>query len=136
MSICITAGRNVSITRNVFLNAAGHNCIALNMRLGQPHQKALIIENVSLNGGHSTGTEVENKHNNDFSFCYSEWDSTVFADNRIEQQYPDIALRGYTGGIEIHGSHSSAVRNIIVGCKPAIYVASTLPFYAKGAVPD
>jgi len=126
-------GARVWIHDNRFLNGAGHNDVQLvdDTTFGgtSPNREAYIVGNVFLNGGHYTGTgNVENVYNSDFSFGYSEWASTVAQGNHIEQQNPDIALRGYTGGFEIHGSDSVFVDNTIIGCYPAMYVASTPKF--------
>ncbi|MDQ6762490.1 MAG: hypothetical protein M3015_07670, partial [Bacteroidota bacterium] len=86
----------------------------------------LVIENCKfLNGGYYVGTSIANKNQIDFSFIYSEWDSTIVKNNIIQQQNIDIALGNYTGGIEFHGNNSSASNNVIDGCWPGIYITSS-----------
>ena len=109
---------NITIENNVLKNCAGHNMIATS------GEKALIQNNRLSNGGHYVGSSVENKHNADFSFMYVASSNSIVTGNIIEQEDPDIALRGYTGGIELHGTGTTAVRNTIRGCNPAIYIAN------------
>jgi hypothetical protein len=109
---------NISIENNVLKNCAGHNMIATS------GEKALIKNNRLSNGGHYVGSTVENKHNTDFSFMYIASRNSIVSGNIIEQEDPDIALRGYTGGIELHGTGTTAVRNTIKGCNPAVYIAN------------
>ncbi len=102
------------------------NCSGTNMLNIMGDGSSLIIKNCNfLNGGNYVGTIVANKNQIDFSFIYSEWDSTVVNNNLIRQQNIDIALGNYTGGIELHGSNSSATNNVIEGCWPGIYVTSS-----------
>jgi len=82
---------NITIENNVLKNCAGHNMIATS------GEKALIQNNRLSNGGHYVGSSVENKHNADFSFMYVASSNSIVAGNIIEQEDPDIALRGYTG---------------------------------------
>lgn len=86
----------------------------------------LLIDSCNLNnGGNYIGSDKPNSNQTDFSFIYSEWDSTTVTNNNIVQNNIDIALENYTGGIELHGSHSNAFNNIIKGCWPAIYITSS-----------
>jgi len=109
---------NITIENNVFMNCAGHNMIATG------GNGALVRNNRLQNGGHYVGTKIENRHNADFSFMYIASNDSVVSDNLIEQQDPDIALRGGSGGIEIHGSNSVVTDNTVRGCNPAIYIAN------------
>jgi hypothetical protein len=109
---------NIIIENNVLKNCAGHNMIVTSGK------KAVIRNNRLLNGGHYVGSQVENKHNSDFSFMYIASSNSLISGNIITQEDPDIALRGWTGGIEIHGSNSSAVYNSIKGCNPAVYIVN------------
>ena len=65
------------------------------------------------------------KINIDYSFIYSEWDSTFIKNNIIQQQNIDIGLGNYSGGYELHGNFSSASGNLIEGCWPAIFITSS-----------
>jgi len=109
---------NITIENNVLKNCAGHNMIVTSGK------KALIRNNRLFNGGHYVGSPTENRHNTDFSFMYIASSDSVVSDNSIAQEDPEIALRGWTGGIELHGSNTTAVRNTIAGCNPAIYIAN------------
>jgi hypothetical protein len=85
---------------------------------------ARITGNRFFNGGHYVGTPTENINNRDFSFIYSQWSNTTVSDNHIEQQDIDIALHHYTGGCELHGSSSRFTNNTVIGCDPAVWIAS------------
>ncbi|MEO6820509.1 MAG: glycosyl hydrolase family 28-related protein [Ginsengibacter sp.] len=113
-------GENFHISNLTIKNCAGTNMINI---MGQG--KNLIIENSTfLNGGNYVGIPLANSNQYDFSFIYSEWDSTIVKNNFITQENIDIALGNYTGGIELHGSFCTAENNIITGCWPAIYITS------------
>ena len=120
-AIFIYLGRNVSISQIWIKNCAGCNMIDIK---GDGH-KLLIEKCTLLNGGNYVGTPIANEHQFDFSFIYSEWDSTTVQQNTIEQQNIEIALANYTGGIEMHGSNSVAQNNVITGCFPGIYITSS-----------
>jgi len=109
---------NITIEDNVFLNCAGHNMIVTNGK------GALVRNNRLQNGGHYVGTQIENRHNADYSFMYIASTDSMVSGNLIEQQDPEIALRGWTGGIEVHGSNSTVTDNTVRGCNPAIYIAN------------
>ncbi len=114
-------GENYHIYRVTIKNCSGTNMLNI-MNDG----KNLSVENCRfLNGGNYVGVPVANRGQIDFSFVYSEWDSTIVKDNIFQQQNIDIALANYTGGIELHGSNSVASDNWIEGCWPAIYIASS-----------
>lgn len=88
-------------------------------------KNAIIKNSVFLNGGWNVGSDsIANTANGDFSFIFSEWDNSVFESDSIIQQYPDIALQYYTGGIEIHGNNSAVNNTYIYGCNPALYICS------------
>jgi parallel beta-helix repeat protein len=110
--------KNITIENNVLKNCAGYNMITTSGK------KALIKNNRLLNGGHYVGSPAENKHNADFSFMYIASSDSIVSGNIIEQEDPDIALRGYTGGIELHGSNTTSVHNTVKGCNPAIYIVN------------
>jgi hypothetical protein len=135
-----SGGSNVSITGSRFLNCAGHNVIALNCTssggVWKSGKGARIAGNRFINGGHYVGTPTENVHNRDFSFIYSEWTETTVSGNHIEQQDIDIALHHYTGGCELHGSSSRFTKNTVIGCDPAVYVASAPAAIADITVSD
>ena len=102
------------------------NCPGTNMINIMGKGMGLVIENCKfINGGNYVGSSIPNKNQYDFSFLYSEWDSTIVRNSIIQQQDVDIALGNYSGGIELHGSFSSASGNLIEGCWPAIYVTSS-----------
>ena len=113
-------GENFHISNLTIKNCAGTNMIDI---MGEG--KNLIIKNSTfLNGGNYVGIPIANSNQFDFSFIYSEWDSTIVKNNFISQQNIDIALENYTGGIELHGSYCSAENNTIIGCWPAVYITS------------
>lgn len=121
-AIFISSGNNCYIHDITIKNCSGTNMINIMSRGSN-----IVIENCKfINGGNYVGTPLPNKFQYDFSFIYCEWDSTTVKNNRIEQQDINIALRNYTGGIELHGSYSSATENVIVGCWPAIYITSSV----------
>ena len=102
------------------------NCSGTNMINIMSKGRGLIIENCKfINGGNYVGNPFPNTGQYDYSFIYTEWDSTEVQNNIIEQQNIDIALQNYTGGIELHGSNTSAIANTIKGCWPAIYISSS-----------
>ena len=101
------------------------NCSGTNMVNLMGKGRNVTIEKCRfINGGNFVGSSQPNLNQVDFSFIYSEWDSTIIRNNSIEQQNINIALENYSGGIELHGSNSSAVSNYIEGCWPAIYITS------------
>jgi len=120
-AIFISRGNDFSARHISIKNCAGSNMIIL-----KDNGHHAIIENCKLlNGGNFVGTKKTNQYQVDFSFIYTEWDSSLINHNHIEQTQPNIALQNYTGGIEIHGSYSSANNNYIRGCFPGIYITST-----------
>ena len=103
------------------------NCSGTNMLNIMSKGSNLKVENCRfLNGGNYVGISNPNKFQYDFSFIYSEWDSTIVRNNVIEQQDINKGLGNYTGGIELHGSFSSASFDTIIGCWPAIYITSSM----------
>lgn len=124
-AIYIRDGNNVVIKSITIKNCAGRDMIIISGN----GKNATIEKSTFLNGGNFVGGASPNKYQSDFSFIYTEWDSTAIKNNRIEQQNIDIALDGYSGGIEIHGSYSRVIGNIIIGCNPAVYITSS--FHAK-----
>lgn len=114
-------GENYRILNVTIKNCSGTNMLNI-MRKG----KNLLVENCRfINGGNYVGTGIPNSGQIDFSFVYSEWDSTIVKNNIIQQQNIDIALGNYSGGIELHGNNSTARDNYIEGCWPAIYISSS-----------
>lgn len=106
-------------------NVTIKNCASTNMIIIMGLGKNLLIENSTfLNGGNYVGITKANTNQYDFSFIYTEWDSTIVKNNIITQENIEIALAYYTGGIELHGSFCTAENNIITGCLPAIYITS------------
>lgn len=120
-AIFIDNGSNIIVKNITIKNCAGRNMIILK----GTGSKALIQQSTFLNGGNYVGSATPNKYQTDFSFIYTEWDSSSVINNHIEQQNVDIALSAYTGGIEIHGSYSNASANTIIGCYPAVYITSS-----------
>jgi parallel beta-helix repeat protein len=103
------------------------NCSGTNMLNIMGHGSKLLIENCKfLNGGNYVGVPEPNKNQVDFSFVYSEWDSTLFRKNTVKQENIDIGLGKNSGGVELHGSFSSATNNYFEGCNPAIYISSDI----------
>lgn len=103
------------------------NCSGTNMLNIMGKGKNLLIENCQfINGGNYVGVPKPNKNQVDFSFIYSEWDSTIVKKNSIEQKNIEIGLGNYCGGIELHGNNSEAFENVIKGCWPAIYISSNM----------
>src|SRR6185437_15792974 len=103
------------------------NCSGTNMLNIMGKGKNLLIENCQfINGGNYVGVTNPNQNQVDFSFVYSEWDSTNVIDNLIEQVNRKIGLGNYCGGIELHGNNSKAFKNVIKGCWPAIYITSDM----------
>lgn len=120
-AVLIKRGKNLSLTDMVFKNSSGRTMLNI---MGKGSN--LIIENCQfLNGGNYVGSTPANQNQTDFSFIYSEWDSTFVRNNIIEQQDIDIALQNYCGGIEIHGSNSKVSNNTITGCWPSLYITSS-----------
>ncbi len=102
------------------------NCSGNDMLIIMGEGSNLVIENCKfLNGGNFVGTSIPNKNQYDYSFIYTEWDNTLVKNNFIKQQNIDIGLGNYSGGIELHGSNSSAINNVIEGCWPGIYISSS-----------
>lgn len=120
-AIFIKHGGNLNVKNIVIKNNAGRNMIML---VGKG-TGALVTKSTFLNGGHYVGSKKENKNQTDFTFVYLEWDSSRVINNRIEQQNIDIALRSFTGGVELHGSYSHAMGNTIIGCNPGMFVESS-----------
>lgn len=119
-AIFIIEGENIHIANLTIKNCAGSNMIDIMGR-----GKNLLIENsIFLNGGNYVGISKANSNQYDFSFIYSEWDSTIVKNNFIAQENLEIALENYSGGIELHGSFCAADNNTITGCLPAVYITS------------
>ena len=128
-AIFTSYGKNYYIHDITIKNCSGTNMINI-MSKGSN----LIIENCKfLNGGNYVGTPIPNKNQYDYSFIYSEWDSTFVKNNIIKQQNVDISLSNYTGGIELHGNNSSASGNLIEGCWPGIFITSSNAGVLKNA---
>ena len=121
MALFIDGGSNIYINEITIKNCSGSNMIAVKGR-GSNLQ---IKNSFFLNGGNYVGIPEPNTNQVDFSFIYSEWDSTSIINNHIEQEDVDIALGNYTGGIELHGSFSIAKGNTIIGCNPGVYISSS-----------
>jgi parallel beta-helix repeat protein len=118
--IFIRDGRNVIIQDISIKNSAGRNMIIFTGR----GSNVTIESSVLLNGGYYVGTSTPNKNQNDFSFIYSEWDSTSVLNNIIKQENVKIGASSFSGGIELHGPNSRAAGNEISGCLPGLYVIS------------
>ena len=119
-AIFTSVGENYHINNITVKNCSGTNMIDI-MSDGDN----LLIENCRfINGGNYVGNSKPNNGQIDFSFVYSEWTNTIIRNNFIQQQNIEIALENYTGGIELHGSGSSAVNNYVEGCWPGIYITS------------
>lgn len=120
-AIFTSVGENYYIHDITIKNCSGTNMINI-MSKGS----RLVIENNRfINGGNYVGDPEPNKNQIDFSFVYSEWDSTMVRNNIIQQQNIDIGLGNYSGGIEIHGSYSTVSDNLIDGCWPALFITSS-----------
>lgn len=118
--IFVIAGENLHIHDLTIKNCSGTNMIDI-MGPG----KDLVIENCKfLNGGNYVGIPKANSNQYDFSFIYTEWDSTIVKNNFIVQQNIDIGLGNNSGGIELHGSFCIAENNTITGCWPGVYITS------------
>lgn|GEM_PF-2248874 len=121
-SIFSKRGNNLIIENIVIKNSAGRTMINI-MGAG----KNLHINNNNfINGGPYVGNQTLNPNQNDFSFLYSEWDSTTISNNIICQDNVKAALTNYNGGIEIHGSNSLVNNNHITGCWPGLYITSSM----------
>jgi hypothetical protein len=120
-AIFIYHGNSLSLTNLTIKNCSGRNMVIIK----GDGTNAKIKKSIFLNGGHYVGVTERNKYQTDFSFLYSEWDSTIIENNHIEQQDVETALCSYTGGIEIHGSYSKAADNKIIGCYPGVYISSS-----------
>lgn len=118
--IFIRDGRNIMIKNISIKNSAGRNMIIFT-GIGS---NVTVESSVLLNGGYYVGTSTPNKNQNDFSFIYSEWDSTRILNNVIKQQNVQIGASSFSGGIELHGPNSRASGNEITGCLPGLYVIS------------
>lgn len=119
-AIFTSLGSNYHINNITIKNCSGTNMINI---MGKGSR--LVIENSRFfNGGNYVGYPETNKNQIDFSFVYTEWDSTIVRNNIIRQEDIDKGLGGFSGGIEIHGSHSSVTDNFIEGCWPGIYLTS------------
>lgn len=121
IAIKVDGGSNLHIENITIKNSAGRNHISVN-----GNGNGFTVKQSSfINGGWCVGSpKISNLNNTDFSFLYSEWDNSIFELDTIIQQYPDIALQWYTGGIEIHGSNSHVLNVLIQGCNPGVYIAS------------
>ena len=120
-AVLIIRGNNLSFTNMTLKNSSGTTMLNI---MGKGSN--LIVKDCQfLNGGNYVGSTVANHNQKDFSFIYSEWDSSFISNNKIEQQDINIALENYSGGIEIHGSNSKVSNNTIIGCWPAIYITSS-----------
>lgn len=103
------------------------NCSGTNMLNIMSKGNGLVVENCKFfNGGNYVGSPTPNSNQIDYSFVYSEWDSTIVRNNFIQQQDVDVALQNYSGGIELHGSYSQVNGNFIEGCWPAVYITSSI----------
>ena len=120
-AVLVIRGRNLSFQNITFKNSSGTTMLNI---MGKGSNLS-IENNQFLNGGNYVGSIIANKNQKDFSFIYSEWDSTLISNNKIQQQDINIALENYCGGIEIHGSNSKVSDNTIIGCWPAIYITSS-----------
>lgn len=120
-AIFLSGGSNFSAKNITVKNCAGSNMIIIK----DGGSNASIEHCRFINGGNYTGVKTPNKYQVDFSFIYTEWDSSYINNNHIEQENTGIALQWYTGGIEIHGSFSEANDNFIRGCFPAVYITSS-----------
>lgn len=120
-AVLIIRGNNLSFNSMTFKNSSGTTMLNI---MGKGSN--LVVKDCQfLNGGNYVGSTIANKNQKDFSFIYSEWDSSFINYNKIEQQDINIALGNYCAGIEIHGSNSKVSNNIIIGCWPAIYITSS-----------
>lgn len=118
-----SGGSNFTIKNCTFKNCAGRNVIGIKVGAGAG-KDLFIVNNVLENGGRYVGTATENQYNTDFSFIYAEWENSKVNGNIIRQGDRDIALHGYSGGVELHGSNSEAKDNTIIHCDPAVWIAS------------
>ena len=113
-AIKLKNGDGFSASDCSFYNSGGRNVIVL----GGAGFNASVERCRFYNGGRGIAGNV---NNTDFSFIYSEWTDSKFIDNYIVQKN---GPGGWSGGIELHGSRSSAIGNTIINCEPAIYIAS------------
>lgn len=119
-ALFLVNGTNCSLN-----NVAVKNCSGNDMLLIMGNGNKLLISNCQfLNGGRYVGTKTPNSNSYDFSFVYSEWDSTIFEKNLVKQQNIDIGLSNNCGGLEIHGNNSIATSNDFIGCWPGIFISS------------
>ncbi|HRI21133.1 MAG TPA: hypothetical protein PLA68_09260 [Panacibacter sp.] len=115
------SSHNLNFENLIIKNNPGHNDIGI---YGNGTGVS-IINSVFKNGGWNIGSpSISNKNNLDFSFLYSEWDNSLFQNDSLIQEYPDVALQWFNGGIEVHGSNSQVLNSFISGCNPAIYICS------------
>ena len=119
-AIFVIVGENLHIHNLTIKNCSGTNMIDI---MG-PGKNLSIDSCQFINGGNYVGITKANSNQYDFSFIYTEWDSTVVRNNVIAQQNVDIGLENNSGGIELHGSYCSAENNSITGCWPAVYITS------------
>ena len=125
-AIFIMGGNNINVQNVSIKNCAGCNMIVIR----EKGNNARIQNCRFYNGGNYVGVPKPNKNQTDFSFIYCTWDNSRINSNKIIQQQPDIALSNFSGGIELHGSFSTASDNTITGCYPAIYITSDVhPLY-------
>lgn len=120
-ALFLMGGNDVSIKKTIFRNTAGRTMINI---MG-PGNHLVIDQCIFKNGGTYPGNQVSNPFQDDFSFVYSEWDSTLVQNCVFKQENIQKGLSGYCGGLEIHGSNSTATHNQFSGCWPAIYISST-----------
>lgn len=121
-AIFVTHGRNVSLEKIKIINAAGTNMVNIKGRGSLLNIQDCLFKNEAI-------IQKVNCNQYDFSFVYSEWDSTFINKSKIVLQ-KDVAgickkQRPYNGGIEIHGSDSWVKNCSISNCFPGMYIAST-----------
>jgi hypothetical protein len=121
-AIFVTHGKKVYLQNLQILNSAGTNMVNI-----KGNGNFLQIDNCVFKN--EMKVQQNNCHQYDFSFVYSEWDSTYI--NRCEimlekdTAYICEKQRPYNGGIEIHGSDSRVSDCIVSNCFPGMYIAST-----------
>ncbi|MES2646933.1 MAG: glycosyl hydrolase family 28-related protein [Bacteroidota bacterium] len=121
MAFLVFQGSDIRMDHVSIINCAGQNMISMRA----PGSKLSVEDCEFRNGGHYVGSKIENKYQADFSFLYSEWSETKIQDNIFVQEDVNMALKGFTGGVEIHASDSEIKKNRFTGCFPAVYLAST-----------